>query len=268
MDNLAIAKKMLQQGEHTADILSATDWTYRNGKWLYREKKGKRFFTNYDLSKGEKKAIQKYIESLPEDILTSNPLYFENNGYIYKFNTSIVQYEDNRKSGRHGFNILKKVNLNKLTDEQRNKLQRGYERHPRSVARITDEYETSERSDLGDIHNVTNSTPTTRINEMVSGRIEEENSIGGRNSSESIQDSRDGEITPYDSKAGVNFSLSEEASNILDTIEQRNSEAYNSATRVELPEAVTPMEIARNKKMVVMFRHAKTIILLDDKYSH
>ena len=64
------------------------------------------------------------------------------------------------------------------------------------------------------------------------------------------------------------FRLTEETSNILDTMEQRNAEAYNSVTRVELPEAVTPMEIARDKKMVVMFRHAKTIILLDDKYSH
>ena len=50
------------------------------------------------------------------------------------------------------------------------------------------------------------------------------------------------------------FRLSEEASNILDTMGQRNEEAYNSVTRVELPEAVTPMEIARNKKMGVRFR--------------
>ena len=41
-------------------------------------------------------------------------------------------------------------------------------------------------------------------------------------------------------------------------MEQRNEEAYNSVTRVELPEAVTPMEIARNKKMEqTLFRFDK-----------
>ena len=49
--NLKRAKKMLQLGEHTADILCATDLTLRNGEWKYREKKCKRYITNYDLSK-------------------------------------------------------------------------------------------------------------------------------------------------------------------------------------------------------------------------
>ena len=78
----------------------------------------------------------------------------------------------------------------KLGYGERKDLQRGYERHPRTVARITDEFETTRRSNLGDIHNSAETTSTTHFDGLVSGRVGGENSIGGRNSSESIQDSR------------------------------------------------------------------------------
>lgn len=258
MDNLAKAKEMLKNGEHIADILSATDWTLRNGEWKYREKKGKRYITNYDLSKDEIKAIQEYIESLPKDTEINGALYFENNGYIYKFDTSIAQYEDNRKSGRHGFRILGKLNLNKLTDEQRNYIQRGSGKDIQAVSRLAKGFKTSGGGNIRDILDTNKTDTTVRPDGLVSGRIGEENTIGSRDSSESIQDSRDGEITPYDSEAGVNFRLTEETDNTLTSIEQRNSEAYDSVTRVELPKADTPMEIARNKKAEqILFRFDK-----------
>ena len=66
----------------------------------------------------EKSDIQKYIQQLPENIDYSHPLLFENNGYIYTFNTNLNLYAENRKDG-DGFEILYKDDLNKLTNEQR-----------------------------------------------------------------------------------------------------------------------------------------------------
>ena len=61
--------------------------------------KKRRSVYNNELTDEEKKRIQEYIESLSEDTDISNGVYFldKENGYIYKFNTSLSQYADNRK---------------------------------------------------------------------------------------------------------------------------------------------------------------------------
>ena len=57
----------------------------------------KRELYNSDLTLSEKKAIRRYIESLPLNTDTSNGLYFIKDGYVYRFNTSLQQYKDNRR---------------------------------------------------------------------------------------------------------------------------------------------------------------------------
>ena len=78
----------------------------------------------------------------------------------------------------------------KLGYGERNDIRRGIKENPRIVSRIADEFKTSGRSNLGDIHNIARTNATVRPDGLVSGRVGGENSIGGRNSSESIQDSR------------------------------------------------------------------------------
>jgi hypothetical protein len=81
---------------------------------------------NSDLTSSEKKAIRRYIESLPINTDTSKGLYIIRNGYVYKFNTSLYQYEDNRKLGRDGFEILQKRDIRDLTEQQLQKFEDEY----------------------------------------------------------------------------------------------------------------------------------------------
>lgn len=73
---------------------------------------------NSDLTSSEKKAIRRYIESLPINTDTSKGLYIIRNGFVYKFNTSLYQYEDNRKLGRDGFEIIAKRDIREFNNEQ------------------------------------------------------------------------------------------------------------------------------------------------------
>ncbi|MCR4620084.1 MAG: hypothetical protein K5633_05275 [Paludibacteraceae bacterium] len=69
----------------------------------------------------EVKAIQRHIETLHENTDTSNGLYFKKGNYLYKFNTSLRQYADNRRDGHDGhdgFEVLEKYDISKLNKEQ------------------------------------------------------------------------------------------------------------------------------------------------------
>lgn len=81
---------------------------------------------NSDLTTSEKKAIRRYIESLPINTDTSKGLYVIRNGYVYKFNTSLYQYKDNRRLGRDGFEILQKRDIRDLTEQQLQKFEDEY----------------------------------------------------------------------------------------------------------------------------------------------
>lgn len=69
---------------------------------------------------------------------------------------------------------------------------------------------------------------------------------GGRNNEESNSDEQG--LTPFDSEAGVNFRLTEETDATLSRIEQESSKTYEEITKIELPKAETPIEIAKNKQ--------------------
>ncbi|MBQ9417821.1 MAG: hypothetical protein IJU19_04490 [Bacteroidales bacterium] len=89
--------------------------------------KPKRKVTNKELNKSEKKAIQRYIETLPEDTDTANGLYYydRETGTIYKFDTSITQYADNRVDGRDGFVLKDKRKIGQLTEDELKEIKDG-----------------------------------------------------------------------------------------------------------------------------------------------
>ena len=91
--------------------------------------------------------------------------------------------------------------INKLTDEQRDYLRRGIKENAELVSTITEEFKSSGGRNMGNIYNSPKSTTTTRTTNMVSGRVGEEDSIGGGNSSESTANSRDGGLAPYDRRS-------------------------------------------------------------------
>ncbi len=83
---------------------------------------------NSELEKQEITAIQDHIETLPNDTDTSRGLYFYNKvtKHVYKFNTSLYQYKDNRAEGRDGFEILGKADASTLSEEQLKEIGDGF----------------------------------------------------------------------------------------------------------------------------------------------
>lgn len=94
---------------------------------------------NNELTIEEKRDIQKFIQSLPKETDDSHPIAFENNGYIYTFNTKLDLYEENRRDG-DGFEILHKFDLNSLTNEQKNILRKVGYRDTRTYDQNIDEF--------------------------------------------------------------------------------------------------------------------------------
>ena len=56
------------------------------------------------------------------------------------FNTSRIQYEDNRDDKHDGFYILRKINLNNISNEQQNYLRKNGAADIRTSRRIDDEF--------------------------------------------------------------------------------------------------------------------------------
>ena len=88
----------------------------------------KREIYNSELEKQEITAIQDYIETLPNDTDTSRGLYLYNEvtKRVYRFNTSLYQYKDNRAEGRDGFEILGKADASTLSEEQLKEIEDGF----------------------------------------------------------------------------------------------------------------------------------------------
>ncbi len=98
------------------------------------KKEGRRNFYDKDLLPSEVKSIQDYIETLPDATDTSKGLWHivsHTNGklkgkkFAYKFNTSLLQYANNRKDKHDGFEILDKRDVSNLNEEQLNILENG-----------------------------------------------------------------------------------------------------------------------------------------------
>lgn len=99
-----------------------------NLEGVQQAKEKRRTIFNSDLEEVDIKAIQEYIESLPKDTDTSRGLYLYNKDTkrVYKFNTSLYQYKDNRADGRDGFEILENVDASILDEEQLNEIEDGF----------------------------------------------------------------------------------------------------------------------------------------------
>ena len=96
------------------------------------KKKKRRTVFNSNLLPLEIKAIQDYIETLPNDTDTSNGFWhivlhtegkLKGKRFAYRFNTSFQQYEQNRIDEHDGFEILDKREISNLSEEQLNTLE-------------------------------------------------------------------------------------------------------------------------------------------------
>lgn len=94
----------------------------------------KRSIFNANLSADEIEDIQRFIESLPLSTDNSHGLYFVNGDYIYHFNTSLRQYEDNRRDGHDGFEILHKYDLSQLSETDKQLVKNGFKQNEGTIS--------------------------------------------------------------------------------------------------------------------------------------
>ena len=94
----------------------------------WSKKEEKRTIFNKDLLPSEKNAIQHFIETLSSDTDTSRGLYFynEDTKQVYKFDTSLNQYKENRLDGGDGFEIKDILETNKLDKEHLEEIEDGF----------------------------------------------------------------------------------------------------------------------------------------------
>ena len=94
----------------------------------WSKKEEKRTIFNKDLLPSEKNAIQHFIETLSSDTDTSRGLYFynEDTKQVYKFDTSLNQYKENRLDGGDGFEIKDILETNKLNKEHLEEIEDGF----------------------------------------------------------------------------------------------------------------------------------------------
>lgn len=107
----------------------------------------KRIMYNSDLTSSEKKAIRRYIESLSKETDTSKGLYYtdKKKGFIYWFNTSFNQYNDNRALGRDGFEIINKYDISNLSKQDKNAIDDELKQPKQSINRIITQFGLSQR---------------------------------------------------------------------------------------------------------------------------
>lgn len=99
----------------------------------------------------EVKAIQRHIETLDENTDTSNGLYFKKGNYLYKFNTSLRQYADNRRDGHDGFEVMEKYDLSNLDREQQKEIEDGIKENKKNINSLFAQFELSQRSNDGGV---------------------------------------------------------------------------------------------------------------------
>lgn len=107
----------------------------------------KRTMYNFDLTLSEKNAIRKYIESLSKETDTSKGLYYvdKKKGFVYWFNTSLIQYNDNRALNRDGFEIINKYDISNLNKQDQNNIDDGLKQPKQSINRIIAQFGLSQR---------------------------------------------------------------------------------------------------------------------------
>lgn len=81
------------------------------------------------------------------------------NHCVYIFNTSRIQYEDNRDDKRDGFEILQKVDLNNISNEERDELKRLSKGNLQPFSQVVNEFR-SRRNGNQSRNNSSAGTPT------------------------------------------------------------------------------------------------------------
>lgn len=146
---------------------------------MLASKKPRRYLCNKDLEIEEKVAIQKYIESLPENTDDSHPLYFENNDYIYIFNTLLSRYEENIVDG-DGFEILRKIDLNNISNEEQREIDRIADKNLQSFDKNIGEFRNEQKVNHSSGNNSAKATAAVQTDGVDIGTGENSQADRGR----------------------------------------------------------------------------------------
>ena len=159
--------------------------------------KKKRTIFNSDLSKDEIEAIQAHIETLDKDTDVSHGLYFEKDGFIYKFNTSLSQYANNRNDGHDGFEIIGKSDISKLNEEQKNRLKDVIENRGNIDSVLGKQGTWNEEGSLYDSDVVVTNGKTTGDNDRLDSQALQGESRRGRDNRNGGSNQRAGEVVQF-----------------------------------------------------------------------
>ena len=118
------------------------------------------------------------------------------------FNSSRLQYEDNRNDEHDGFHILRKIDLNNISNKQQNYLRkigaadiRTYDQNINEFKTWRDEYQSGNSATTG-------ATTAMKIDGVDGGPKRDSRTRRGRDTGESIEDER-GEVAPEASEGGI-----------------------------------------------------------------
>lgn len=197
---------------HTRDEL--IDYLNKHGFTSVQEAIRRRKLYNSDLSSEEITKIQKFIESLSPKTDTSHGLYLldRENKTIYKFNTSLRQYDENRQDGHDGFEVIDKVNISTLTVEQLNKLEHEYKERrliDTIISRIRHEKGSSDYSILN-----VEDRQAGRNDVLLDRQSSQGEPIGGRNNTSSRANQGESEIATFATPQGEVYGFVDEKGDI------------------------------------------------------
>ena len=178
---------------------------------------------NSELKKQEITAIQRYIETLSKETDTSKGLWHivrytrginKGKTFAYKFNTSLHQYEQNRKDKHDGFEILRKVDITNISEEQLNTLENAIKNRENIDSVLNQQGTWNEERALYDSDVIVNNRQTKGNN----GRLDREALQGKTNRGQSdgsgTENKRESEITTFTTPQGEVYGFVDKDGNI------------------------------------------------------
>ena len=95
-----------------------------------------------------KKEIQTFVKGLPANTYrTSGIWYLSKDGKrVFRINTSVENFEENKRETSYGFEVVDWYNLGKLNSEQLNLVENGYKKNDRVLSSLLTQYESEQRS--------------------------------------------------------------------------------------------------------------------------
>lgn len=101
------------------------------------------------------------------------------NHSVYIFNTSRIQYEDNRDDKHVGFEILRKIDINNVTNGEQREIESLTDTDIQSPNKIIVEFKSEQDNNQSGGSTPTGSTTAMETDEWISKQIETHNPVEG-----------------------------------------------------------------------------------------